>query len=149
MTVGIAELGQVAVPFTWLGAVLAISFLETPLKFRAPGITVPLGLGIGRLVFRALNVVELAFAAALTAAMLASASSVGVDLAAAALIALWILLAGQVAVLRPRLDRRACQILAGETPPHSRQHLVYIVLEGIKIMLLPVLGVLLALRLAV
>ncbi|MGH3985523.1 MAG: hypothetical protein ACRDST_23280 [Pseudonocardiaceae bacterium] len=149
MMVGIAELVQVAVPFTWLGAVLAISFLETPLKFRAPGITVPLGLGIGRLVFRALSVVELAFAAAVTAAMLASASGVGADRATAALIALWILLAGQVVVLRPTLDRRACQILAGETPPHSRQHLMYIAVEGVKVMLLPVLGVLLALRLAV
>lgn len=39
--------------------VLAISFLEAPLKFRAPGITVPLGLGIGRLVFQAFNAVEL------------------------------------------------------------------------------------------
>lgn len=50
--------GQVigaATAFIWLGMVLAISFLETPLKFRAPGITLPLGLGIGRLVFRALN----------------------------------------------------------------------------------------------
>src|SRR5664279_3321230 len=50
--------GQVigtAVAFVWLGMVLAISFLEAPLKFRAPGITLPLGLGIGRLVFRALN----------------------------------------------------------------------------------------------
>jgi hypothetical protein len=39
------------VAFVWLGTVLAISFLETPLKFRAPGITVPFGLGTGRLVF--------------------------------------------------------------------------------------------------
>src|SRR5918994_6982108 len=60
---------QVAVPFTWLGMVLAISFVETPLRFRAPGITVPLGLGIGRLVFRALAVVELVLAVALTAAL--------------------------------------------------------------------------------
>ena len=44
--------------FVWLGMVLAISFLETPLKFRAPGVTMQIGLGIGRLVFRALNVVE-------------------------------------------------------------------------------------------
>jgi len=28
---------------------VAISFLEAPLKFRAPGVTVPFGLGIGRL----------------------------------------------------------------------------------------------------
>ena len=50
--------------------VLAISFLETPLKFRAPGITLPLGLGIGRLVFRALNTVEVVLAAALITALL-------------------------------------------------------------------------------
>jgi MFS family permease len=37
-----------------------ISFLEAPLKFRAPGVTPRLGLGIGRVVFRALNRVELA-----------------------------------------------------------------------------------------
>lgn len=62
MTAGIATRVQIATPFIWLGMVPAISFLETPLKFRAPGITVPLGLGIGRLVFRALNGVELALA---------------------------------------------------------------------------------------
>lgn len=41
----------VALTFVWLGMVLAISFLEAPLKFRAPGVTLPIGLGIGRLVF--------------------------------------------------------------------------------------------------
>ena len=57
--------GQVigaAVAFVWLGMLLAISFLETPLKFLAPGIALPLGLGIGRLVFRALNTVEVVLA---------------------------------------------------------------------------------------
>ena len=29
----------VAAVFVWLGMVLAISFIETPLKFRAPGVT--------------------------------------------------------------------------------------------------------------
>jgi hypothetical protein len=58
-----ASATAVAATFVWLGMVLAISFLEAPLKFRAPGITVPLGLGIGRLVFRALNACELVPAA--------------------------------------------------------------------------------------
>jgi hypothetical protein len=35
-----------AVVFVGLGMVLAISFLETPLKFRAPGVDIPIGLGI-------------------------------------------------------------------------------------------------------
>lgn len=61
---------QFAASFTWLGMVLPISFLEAPLKFRAPGITAALGVGIGRLVFRALNRVEAVFAVVLVLAVL-------------------------------------------------------------------------------
>ncbi|WP_308258919.1 hypothetical protein [Pseudonocardia sp. H11422] len=148
MSVGVAALAQVAIPFTWLGAVLGISFLEAPLKFRAPGITVALGLGIGRLVFRALNVAELVLAAALTAAVLTGARDIGADLATLVLIMLWVLLAVQVAALRPRLNARTRLILAGVTPPRSHLHLAYITLEAVKVVLLPLLGVLLALRVA-
>lgn len=42
---------QVLAPALWLGLVIGISFIEAPLKFTALGITIPLGLGIGRLVF--------------------------------------------------------------------------------------------------
>ena len=147
MSVGVAAVMLVAVPFTWLGMVLAISFLETPLKFRAPGITVPLGLGIGRLVFRALAVVELAFAVALTAALvLADGADVSTTATWVLMALLWAVLAAQVAVLRPRLDRRARLILAGGCPPRSRLHLAYVALEGVKVVLLPVLGVVLVAR---
>src|SRR5699024_2699869 len=44
--------------FIWIGFVLAISFMESWLKFKAPGVTIPIGLGIGRLVFQMLNKVE-------------------------------------------------------------------------------------------
>jgi hypothetical protein len=144
MAIGVAELVQVAVPFTWLGAVLGISFLEAPLKFRAPGITVALGLGIGRLVFRALAVVELVLAAVLTAAVSFGGA---VDAAVATLVALWALLAVQVGVLRPRLNRRTRMVLAGQTPPRSHLHLAYVALEGVKVVLLVTLGVQLVLRL--
>lgn len=147
MTVGIAELVQVGVPFTWLGAVLGISFMETPLKFRAPGITVALGLGIGRLVFRALTLAEVVLAAVLTTAMIVGAGGVAADAATSALVALWVLLAVQVGVLRPRLNGRTRMTLAGETPPRSHLHLAYIALEGVKVVLLVILGVLLVSRL--
>jgi hypothetical protein len=42
--------------------VLAISFLEAPLKFPAPGVTLHVGLGIGRPVFHALNSAEVLLA---------------------------------------------------------------------------------------
>jgi hypothetical protein len=127
----------VAAPFVWLGMVLSISFLETPLKFRAPGITLPLGLGIGRLVFRALNRAEVVLAALLTAAYLAAPpGSAGWVLLAVA----WLLLAVQVGVLRPRLDRRTAALIAGQTLPASRHHVAYIALEGAKVIVLVGLG---------
>ncbi len=55
----------IAITFLWLGMVLAISFLEAPLKFRAPNVTLQIGLGIGRLVFRMLNSVEVVHPAAI------------------------------------------------------------------------------------
>ncbi|WP_252436160.1 hypothetical protein [Pseudonocardia humida] len=128
---------QVAAPFLWCGAVLGISFLEAPLKFRAPGITVALGVGIGRLVFRALNALEALLALVLTAAVLAAPTAPAVPLL---LGGLWALLLWQVLVVRRRLDRRAVAVAAGTGAPGSRWHLVYIGLEAVKVVALPVLG---------
>jgi hypothetical protein len=52
------QLLAIALPFVWLGLRLGISMLETPLTFRSPGITLALGLGIGRLDTRALRIIE-------------------------------------------------------------------------------------------
>lgn len=136
--------GQVigaATAFIWFGMVLAISFLEAPLKFRAPGITVPLGLGIGRLVFRALNISEIVLTAVLLAALAASRPG-GASWALLGITGA--LLATQTKLLRPRLDRRARQIIGGHhAPPPSRLHLAYIALEILKAAALIGLGTLL------
>ena len=128
-----------AVVFVWLGMVLAISFLETPLKFRAPGVTVQIGLGIGRLVFRALSVVELVLASVLVVALLVGAPParvvLGVALAVTALVV-------QVAIVRPVLSRRSDRVLAGANPPRSRAHYWYVGLEVVKLIALPITGVL-------
>ncbi|MGY2126035.1 hypothetical protein ACW9HJ_31720 [Nocardia gipuzkoensis] len=117
-------------PMLWLGMVLAISFLEAPLKFRAPGVTLPLGLGIGRLVFRALNVTEAVLAALLVVAALIvgprRATWLWLGVAAA-------LLAFQILVVRPPLSRRADRVLAGEELPRSHAHFWYIGLEVVKV----------------
>ena len=49
--------------FIWIGFICAISFMEAWLKFRAPNVTLPIGLSIGRVVFFALNKAEWVFAA--------------------------------------------------------------------------------------
>lgn len=129
-----------AATFVWLGMVLAISFLEAPLKFRAPGVTTVIGLGIGRLVFRALNVAEVVLAASIVVAAVVAGLPV---VPAAVLGVLVVLLLVQLFLVRPRLNRRSDRVLAGETRPRSRLHLAYIGLEGVKVVALLVLGVLL------
>lgn len=131
------DIVQLAVPFLWLGMVIAISLIEAPLKFRAPGVTLPVGLGIGRLVFRALNVVEFVLLAGLTVAVLGA--SIGAA-RWAGIGALWLILLCQAAVLRPLLDRRAQLIIDGHQPPASTLHLWYVALELIKIVTLILLG---------
>ena len=130
----------VAVVFVWLGMVLAISFLEAPLKFRAPNVTLQIGLGIGGLVFRALNTVEVVLAIVILVTTLASPPPAG---AAAALAIAFAALALQIGAVRPRLNRRSDKVLAGLDAPRSRGHYVYIGLEAIKVLALAAGGILL------
>lgn len=132
----------VAAAFVWLGMVLAISFVEAPLKFRAPGVTLRVGLGIGRLVFRALNAVE----AILAVVMLAAVSlDPGPSRAGAivALVAAAAVLVVQLLLVRPRLARRSNAVLAGKEAPRSHAHHAYIALEAVKVVTLVVGGTLL------
>ncbi|MFZ4237265.1 hypothetical protein ACOZGD_19040 [Streptomyces murinus] len=127
-----------AITFVWLGMVLAISFLEAPLKFRAPGVTVPVGLGIGRLVFRALNTVEAVFAAVVIVAVAVGAAPAWIIGPTAAAV---VLLLAQLAAVRPYLNRRSDRVLAGENLPRSRSHLWYVALELLKVAALLALGI--------
>lgn len=130
----------VAATFVWLGMVLAISFLEAPLKFRAPGVTLPIGLGIGRLVFRALNGSEIVLAGVVSVTMMLSAPPIGGIVAFAIVV---IALVAQLAGVRPQLTRRSDAVLAGHDGPRSRAHYVYVVLEVVKVVALAALGFLL------
>lgn len=112
--------------------------MEAPLKFRAPGVTLRIGLGIGRLVFRALNCAEAVFAAAIVVALIAGSPPAPVLAPSAVAIAA---LAVQLALVRPRLTRRSDAVLAGEETPRSRSHHVYIVLESTKVLALLAAGI--------
>lgn len=133
----------VAAVFIWLGMVLAISFLEAPLKFRAPGVTIQLGLGIGRLVFRALNLCEVILAAVALVAVVLSRPQTGAVVALGVAVAA---LGAQVVMVRPALTRRSDAVLADATVAESgrsQAHLVYVGFEGVKVVALVVCGVLL------
>lgn len=128
----------VAAIFVWLGMVLAISFLEAPLKFRAPDVTLRIGLGIGRLVFQALNGAEIVLAAV---ALVALSFNLPPTRIVAGIIVAIVALAVQLLAVRRWLNRRSDAVLAGHEGPRSRAHYVYIGLELIKVVALLVSGI--------
>jgi hypothetical protein len=130
----------VAVTFVWLGMVLAISFLEAPLKFRAPGVTVQIGLGIGRLVFRALNTVEVVLAVVVLVSIVARPPQAGMT---TAFVVAFVALVLQLGAVRPWLNRRSDKVLAGLNAPRSRGHYAYVGLELVKVLALAAGGILL------
>ncbi|GAA4356469.1 hypothetical protein GCM10023185_20270 [Hymenobacter saemangeumensis] len=123
--------------FGWAGLISGISFLEAPLKFTAPHITVPLGLGIGRIVFQALNKVELVLA---TVAVLSAWRLRVPGHVAATLCLLGAILLLQTFWLLPALDVRALALLAGRPAPPSSLHTTYIALEVVKLLTLLLTG---------
>ncbi|MUL80341.1 MULTISPECIES: hypothetical protein [unclassified Mycolicibacterium] len=142
MNAGLAV--AVAIAFCWLGMVLAISFIEAPLKFRAPGVTLQIGLGIGRMVFRALNAVETVFAVAIIVTLAMHRPSAAIIAAFAVAV---VALAVQLIAVRPKLTQRSDAVLAvapgEEAAGRSRVHYVYVGLELIKVIALLTGGILL------
>ena len=126
-----------AATLIWLGMVLAISFIEAPLKFRAEGLDLKVGLAIGRIVFRALNLVEVIWAVVIAVCLVIGRPS-AFAIALAALTA--VLLAVQLLWVRPRLNQRTAKVLAGHDAPRSRAHRAYIGLEVLKLAALVTLG---------
>jgi len=128
-----------AILFFWCGCVTAISFLEAWLKFRAPGVTIPIGLGIGRLVFAALNKVEWVLATGAAACLVIGgrpwSNGAGFLLAAVLVLAL------ETIWLLPVLDRRAEARLTGKQPPASSFHFIFVAAEAAKLICLVAGGV--------
>jgi len=126
--------------FLWIGFVCAISFLEAWLKFRAPGITISLGLGIGKLVFAALNKIEWVFAIAIVVNLLLVKGN-NITLSSILYFVPLILLVLQTFWLLPVLDARAEIYLSGEIPPPSTLHFYYVGMELIKVGCLLAFGI--------
>lgn len=129
-----------AAVFLWIGFVCAISFMEAWLKFRAPGITLPLGLGIGRIVFRALNNVEWLFVVVLMVNFMFSGAVITEKKYVLFFVPLVVLLL-QTFWLLPALDARAELHISGQPVAPSYLHVYYVAGELIKTICLVLLGI--------
>lgn len=128
-----------AIVFFWAGFVCSISFMEAWLKFRAPGVTLPVGLSIGRKIFTALNRVEWAFLLLFCATLFGSMEAEAGRTIPLLLVVLGILLI-QTFLLLPRMTKRIVRIIDGETLEKSMLHAYFGVAELVKVVILIYLG---------
>ncbi len=128
------------IPPLWLGLLVGISFIEAPLKFQAPGITLELGLGIGELVFGVLNKVELVLMAGLLICAFYQKNILTKQIKIIIGLLCTVLLV-QTFFLFPILNERIVMIRAGQTPPDSAAHLFYVIGEGLKVIFLILLSI--------
>lgn len=126
----------IVISVLWLGFVLSISFMEAWLKFQAEGVTLAIGLGIGKLVFGALNKVEIFFLILLLISSFKRYWYLPKKILKYTLIGLVIIVFLQTFHLLPILDQRADMIIRGEQPSPSYFHFYYVVLEICKVFML-------------
>lgn len=130
------------VTYIWIGCVFAISFLEAWIKFQAPGITLALGLGIGKLVFNALNKIEWVFIASIVFNTIFQRTTEfrSIPKFNYIILILLLILSIQSFWLLPQLTLRADSIIEGKFVESSNMHVYYVVAEVIKIISLAVFG---------
>jgi hypothetical protein len=132
MTYEIKDPFAIASVYLWVGFVCAISFMESWLKFKAPGVDLPIGLGIGRLVFSTLNKVEWFFAIVIAFSFFISKNNLFTIQNLAFFLPLLALIL-QTFWFLPILDQRAQLLIRGESLQPSNIHFYYIVLEILKV----------------
>ncbi|MGO3191028.1 MAG: hypothetical protein ACTIKQ_06425, partial [Microbacterium sp.] len=114
-------------PAMWIGLIVGLSFMETPLKFLAPGITTALGLGLGRLVFIALSVAGWIILLVLT--LIGQARPRESRRGWLLIGAMWLVMVVESFVIRPALAARSDIIIAGGDPGESWLHYGYVAAE--------------------
>ena len=139
MTTSYLYAATAAITLFWCGSVVAISFLEAWLKFSAPGVTLPVGLSIGRLVFSALNKLEWVLLIACVICGLVAGAGWWQG-------ATWLLLATGILLIEtfwllPVLDKRAVAYMSGEQPGPTSAHLLFIIAEVLKVASLLLAGI--------
>ncbi|MDF1609321.1 hypothetical protein PZ897_14130 [Hoeflea sp. YIM 152468] len=125
------------VTILWLGLVLGVSFIATPVKFQAPSLSLPVALEIGRATFALFSKIELGMAMLLTLSILACNRRALSTILGAALITIVVV---ETVWLLPVLDERVEIILSGTAAPAGWYHFFYVGIETLKAVLLVALS---------
>jgi hypothetical protein len=121
---GVQRLFLPFVATLWLGLLLGVSFLATPVKFEAASLALPVALEVGRVTFALLAKVEWLFSAAIVVAVLLSPPPRLLRWSCSGALMLFLLV--QALWLLPALDARVADVLAGGAVAPTNHHLLYV-----------------------
>ncbi|WP_312305683.1 hypothetical protein [Chryseobacterium sp.] len=117
------------------GMFVTVSFLETPLKFQVPGITLPIALGLGKLMFGISTNIQAAFLVFIMVFMIISRKNyTKTDFILFSILTCILIL--EKFWMLPVMDIRADALSAGKALPATPLHDYFIYAEVIKIILL-------------
>ena len=119
----------------WAGMILGVSFIATPVKFHALGITMPIALAVGKVTFHLFNTLEWCMFLCVFTLQIFSGSTRKKLLI---ITAIFLVLAMQTWWLMPALDSRIDLITAGKSEPLSSGyiHWFYVIAECSKVLLI-------------
>lgn len=129
----------IAIIFIWAGFILSISFFESWIKFRAAGVTVPVALSIGKLVFTVLNRIEWVFVLLMAVSFFSlkiSFAPVTLYLLAVVVVALLL----QTFWMLPELNERVTNHIKGIKLSSSYLHHFFVLTEFVKLICLLGIG---------
>ena len=128
-----------AVIFLWLGIFIAVSFLETPIKFQVPGMTLPVALELGKLMFGISTDIQLGLMVFIFFILIKERKLHNrFEFITFGFISILLLL--EKFWMLPVLDARADLLSAGKAAPPSELHYYFIYAESAKLILLVLFG---------
>ena len=128
-----------AVSFFWLGLVIAVSFLETPLKFQVSGMTLPIALELGKTMFGISTNIQLGLMILVFFNFFLNPSKLNKFIIFTGVLLALILVLEKFWML-PILDARADVLATGKGLPPTPLHNYFIYAECIKAILILSIG---------
>lgn len=129
--VWLAAIGAIAL--LWLGMVVGVSFIATPVKFAAASLTRPVAFDVGGVTFALFSRIEWAMCLIFALLMLAGRPDIRRLSVLVVIVAIVVL---QGVWLLPELNIRAAAVMAGKPLPPSIHHGVFAAVEVTKALLL-------------
>ena len=131
---------QIRYPFVfalfsfWFGVLLSISFLETPIKFFVPGMTLPVALELGKIMFGISTWIQFAILFLIVLNFILSKKECTKMMVIVIVILAFILFLEKFWML-PILDARADLLASGKAVPPTTLHDYFIYTESTKLAL--------------